>query len=510
MKIFGGKFFMMGILGLILLRLPLRWPFIAFYCLQTIYITVNLMYFFSFQGYLHIGQYLGLFSEGMDLVTHAALPWDSRSLFILIDLPLLVMVLVFYRRLADMNRRYFFKPVMYTGSIVFLWFFYKWEPPLELPLQAMNNAYSSDVAVVSEYGLLTFNIMDLLNYADARSHIRQLNYGPAVTAPVTDTVHPNIIVIQVESLDANIVNYKYKKEFVMPWLHSLSTQCIYYPFTMSYHLAGSTSDCEFSTLNSVEPFDNYPSIKIRNYNYPNSILKQLTACGYTTEAFHGNRGSYFNRTIAFKKMGFHAFYDMAAMGVPEVGWGATDESVFDFVASHIANQKPPFFNYIITMCTHEPFIFVKQYYTDKRYNSIKDGAQRNYLNSMSYLDKKLKKFVASVRATSPNTIIIFYGDHTPTLPKCRYSKAIVLKDSRIFEYVPLFILLPEKSAYTERSYAASFLDIGPTILAASRCKGQIKSHGQNLLDYPLHDKEVPYRNAVYSRKDLYTQIAKKR
>jgi lipoteichoic acid synthase len=176
----------------------------------------------------------------------------------------------------------------------------------------------------------------------------------------------------------------------------------------------------------------------------------------------------------------------------------------------MVNQRQPFFYYIITMCTHEPFIFVKQYYTDKRFNSIKDGARRNYLNSMAYFDIKLKKFITSVRSVFPNTIIIFYGDHTPTLPKCDYSKAIVLKENRIFEYVPLFILLPEKTVYAEHAYAASFLDIGPTILAASRCPGQIHSHGQNLLSLPMHDKEVPYRNAVFSRKDLYTQIAKKR
>jgi hypothetical protein len=76
--------------------------------------------------------------------------------------------------------------------------------------------------------------------------------------------------------------------------------------------------------------------------------------------------------------------------------------------------------------------------------------------------------------------------------------------------VPLFILLPENTVYTERSYAASFLDIGPTILAASHCSGQIRSHGQNLLSLPLHDKEVPYRNAAFSRKELFAQIAKKR
>jgi lipoteichoic acid synthase len=351
MKLFWGKCFLVGTAGLVLLRLRWRWLGIAGYCLQTIYITVNLMYFFSFQGYLHVGQYLGLYSEGLDLLTHSALPWDSRSLFIVIDLPLFAAVLYLYPRLAELNKRFFFRPYMYAGSAVFLWFFYKWEPPVELPLQTMNNAYTSDVSVVSQYGLMTFNVMDLLGYADARSHIRQLNFGPVVTAPVVDGMHPNILVIQVESLDANIIDYTYKKEYVTPWLHELSGQSIYFPYAMSYHLAGSSSDCDFSTLNSVEPFVNYPAIKIRNYNYSNCILKQLTAGGYTTAAFHGNRGSYFNRNIAFKKMGFQKFYDIAEMGLPEVGWGSPDEAVFDFVTSRMAQQRQPFF----LLCHHHVY-----------------------------------------------------------------------------------------------------------------------------------------------------------
>jgi lipoteichoic acid synthase len=129
---------------------------------------------------------------------------------------------------------------------------------------------------------------------------------------------------------------------------------------------------------------------------------------------------------------------------------------------------------------------------------------------MSYFDLKFRKFITAVRAAYPNTVIIFYGDHTPTLPKCTYSKAVVLKQNRLFEYVPLFILLPEKTVYTEHAYAASFLDVGPTVLAASHCAGQIRSYGQNLLSLPLRDKDIPFRNAVYSRKELFDQIAEKK
>ena len=49
------------------------------------------------------------------------------------------------------------------------------------------------------------------------------------------------------------------------------------------------------------------------------------------------RGEYFNRRIAFKKMGFPAFYDIFDMKLKEVIWGAPDGKVFEKVALKIRN-----------------------------------------------------------------------------------------------------------------------------------------------------------------------------
>jgi phosphoglycerol transferase MdoB-like AlkP superfamily enzyme len=468
------------------------------------------MYYFSFQSYLHISQYSGLFSEALELITHAALPWDARSLFVLIDLPFLVLILLAYRRLFELNKKRIFKPVMYGASVLSLLAFFRWEIPVETPQRLMNNAYESDAAVVKKYGLLTFNLIDLFNFHSTRSQIKSFTYGSPVSAPDTSDTHPNILILQAESLDAYIIDYKYKKKFVMPYLHDLSRKCIFFPYVLSYHLAGSTSDCEFSVINSVEPFDDFPSIKIRDYDYPNSILKCCSAAGYSVVAFHGNRGTYFNRSSAYQRMGFQKFYDMAAMGVPEIGWGASDESVFDFIRSQLQRQKQPFLYYCITMSSHEPFILVKPYYRNRSFDGIKDGPMRNYLNSMSYVDNALKKIIPAVLNICPNTIIFIYGDHTPTLPKCGYSKSMVRIDNRRFEFVPLFIISPENTVYRETTHAASFLDIAPTLLAAGHLKGAIRSNGLNLFSFPAQDRVIPFRGNIYSRNFLYDRIARKK
>lgn len=492
------------------LRIRFRFPLVVLYLLQTLYVTVNLMYYLSFQGYLHVSQYIGLFSEAWDLVTHSALPCDLRSLFIVIDLPFLIGLTFFYPRLHALCRSHLFKPVFYGFSVFFIVYFYRWEVPVESPARMMNNRYSSDVSVVKKYGLLTFNIVDLLNYRDVHSRIKRLNYGPVFAVSDTSGIRRNLLMLQVESLDAHIINCRHRKRLVTPFLNGLSKESIFFPYTLSYHAGGSTSDCEFSTLSSVEPLHNYPSIKLRNYDYANSLVKRFKRNGYEPLAFHGNRGTYFNRSFAYKKIGFQTFYDMFAMGIKEKGWGIPDDTVFTFALSRLETQKQPFFYYIITMTSHEPFTLVKRVFHDHRFDNIKDGAKRNYYNSMAYVDRELKRIVTSVRESHPNTVIFIYGDHTPTLPKCSYQKAMIRHNDRVLEFVPLFILTPDKKVHYEKKYAASFLDIAPTALAASGITDSIRTHGLNLFDLPLREKEIPLRGQIYSRKQLYSMVAKKR
>ena len=427
----------------------------------------------------------------------------------LIDLPFFAGVLVLYPRFREMNRRFLFKPVFYAFSVLFIIYFYRWEVPRVSPIKQMNNRYESDVAVVKKYGLLTFNILDLINLKNNRSRIERFNYGPAFASRPDSARTPlNVLLLQIESLDAYIISQKHKKACVTPYLHSLAGRCVFFPYMLSYHLAGSTSDCEFSTLNSVEPLDDYPSIKLRNYDYPNSLLKRFVRNRYAVFSFHGNRGTYFNRSAAFKKMGFQKFYDLFAMKIPEAGWGATDESVLNYVLGRLKGQKQPFLYHVITMSSHEPFTLIRPYYRNKAYDGIRDGATRNLFNSMSYVDQLLKKFIPAVQSQCPNTIIFIYGDHTPSLPKCSYKKSIFRENERAFEFVPLFVITPDKTVYREKALAASFLDIAPTVLVASGIGDSIRTYGIDLLSLPVQNKDIPFRRGICSRKSLFEKISR--
>jgi lipoteichoic acid synthase len=496
------------ILGL-LLTLPKRpFLFVAFYLLQALYMYVNLLYHFNFMGYLHLSQYAGLYGEAFDLARHSALPFDARLLWVLLDLPLAAGFVWFYQGFSRIATALRVRTALYGLAAALLVFFVQWNARRDTAGMLMNDPYESDISVVKKYGLLTFNIVDLLNYQDGQQHIRAISYGPTVASADTAlaAARPNIVVLQIESLDAYIVDRKHKNRYITPFFHGLTSTAVYYPYMLSYHEAGSTSDCEFSTINSIEPFDDYPAIKIRNYDYVNSMVRQLSSGGYASDAFHGNRGTYFNRAAAFKKMGFGRFFDMEGMGLHDVGWGAPDKSVFDFVAARMRQQQEPFFYYIITMSSHEPFTLTRPYYRNNFYSDLGNERTQDYFNAISYVDREVGEFVRTTRALRPNTYIFILGDHTPVIAKDVYKRAAFSQDARQFEFIPFFIITPDSLAFREDRCVSSFVDVAPTVLAASKAPFSIRSNGCNLLSRPLANTAIEYRGAAFLRADLYKRI----
>jgi lipoteichoic acid synthase len=500
------KIVLLSIVFLLLTRLKYRFWFVGFYLLQQLYMYVNLSYHFNLEGYIHISQYVLLYSEALDLMKYSAVPHDPRMWYLAVDAPFFLCLVFFYPAFRRISTRHF-KPALLSAAIAVFIAVCLWKSPEVSPKQLMNDPYTTVSPVVRNYGLLMFNIVDLFNYRQRLEDLIALRYGPEVSSAGSRPPHPSIVMLQVESMGGFVIDYKYHGAYVMPFLHGLSEQCVFFPYMLSYHEAGSTSDCEFSVINSVEPFDNYPSIRLHYYHYPNSMLKQLAKAHYCVFAFHGNRGSFFSRNIAFPKMGFATYFDMEAMGLAEKGWGAPDSSVFSFVSRKARSENRPFLYYIITMSSHEPFTLVKSYYSNTRFSHEDVVSARNYLNSMSYVDGQIQAFITDIRAACPECYIFIYGDHTPVINRNVYKKTVFESDNRLFEFVPLFILTPDRRVSRENACAASFIDIARTVLDISGAPYRVYTRGQNLLDPPIENSTLSYRGGVYARRELYARIA---
>ncbi len=482
---------------------------IAFYVLQSVYIFANLAYYVFFRSYLQIAQSILLLKEGADAAGHFSIPKNPILCIVLIDLPLFIYIMFTYRKVSMLYKR--LKPsgrALIAAAVLVLLLTEGYNYAFGYSLIHLAREYTDrEHQIIERYGTLVNCFINYSNSSDEEKLIRNFKYGKTRSSPGRKGTPGNIVVIQVESMDSNIINKKYKGEYITPFLNSLSRKNIYYPYVLSYHKAGGTSDCEFSTINSLEPLNDFPSIKLKSYMYPNSFLKVLNNHNYATAAFHGNVGSYFSRSSAYSRMGFGEFDDMMAMGLKHVGWGAPDKDVFKHAINKTAGLKQPFLTYTITMTSHGPFTNALNYYKSKRYDDIPNEVVRNYFNSFSYVDEAIKDYVTHILKNFSNTYIFIWGDHTPNINTDEYMQASFIEDSKYFEFVPLIIITPDKIRYTETKKAASFLDIAPTILEASGVPYEIKTDGINLLDFNEEGGKIPYRGRDYDRTYLYDRVA---
>ncbi|RCK80778.1 MAG: Lipoteichoic acid synthase LtaS Type IVb [Candidatus Ozemobacter sibiricus] len=324
--------------------------------------------------------------------------------------------------------------------------------------------------------------------------------------------HPpyDIVLIQVESLDSGLIGRRSRDGWLLPHLTALAREGVFFPVTLAYHLGGATTDCEISILNSVEPLVDQPAIKSDRETFPNSMVAILAEQGYSTQAFHGNLGEYFNRRQAFPRMGFQRFHDVHDMqlwGEPDC-WGAADELVFAAVARTWASTPAPRFFHVITMTSHSPFDAVNKYPSTYAQaipadllQEVEPESVRNYFRSMVYVDACIGSFVASLDRRS--TVIAIFGDHSFPLESTDYRSHRVLRDGRLFEFVPLILLVPGATPRVERTMAAGFLDIAPTLLRAAGVPFRLRSAGSDLLDpAAMARSAIPFLGSECSRKDL--------
>ena len=479
--------------------------------MQAAYIFAYMSYYAYFHNYLHLFQSAALFTEGVGQVKRFTIPVTPEMLILLLDLPIFIKLAVNYDKTAQLCRS-LKKAAAVSGytvlAVVVLAEFWNYSHGISL-MQLGRSFYSSEQKIIERYGTFVNNIVDVTVNYGGQNMINQFKYGETVTAASETDKGSDIVVIQVEAMGAPIIDEKYKDGYVTPFLHSVAQQGIYYPYTLSYHKSGGTSDCEFSVINSVEPLGNYPSIKIPKYDYPNSFVKTLESSNYSTMAFHGNIGNYYNRDVAFSKMGFDVFYDMGGMKLEEKGWGIPDHEVFDFALEKMREQRgKPFLSYIITMSSHMPFKNTASYYSTDKFDAVKDENVKNYYTVMSYVDKCVQDFVTKVKAEFPGAYILIFGDHSPGITSDIYTQAAYMAGGDYFEYVPFILLTPDNKQHQENKYAATFLDISPTILYAAGVGFTIRTDGINLADPPRTMPQIPFKGKLYDRDYLFAAIDK--
>ncbi len=478
-------------------------------------------YFFYFHSYLHLFSWFSLLKETTSIIKHFAIPLEWEMFWLLVDIPLFVLTIINYLKIFETLKSIKIKMgfKLKVSLIIFLLIFfifvyfvqfiiyYKDSTPYEL---LNTNKFKGEATFVYFYGFTANSIAVFQRDKYNKNKEELLNFGPSISINTEESKFhkKHIFIFQIEAFEASAVLTKYNNEYIMPFLNELKKSSIYFPFCLSYHKGGNTSDAEFSILNSVEPLDDYPAIKLGERAFSNSFIKILKNSGYDTHVFHGNAGYFFDRQAAFPKAGFNIFHDLNSMKLKQVTWGACDEDVYNYMLESLENQKEPFIYYIISMSSHEPYNLINLVFFDKAFEQIDDIRTKNYFNSMRYVDKTLQYAIQKILEKYPDALILIFKDHSSAIRNSKYYKnsRVVFPSKKSLEFVPLFIFSKDLTPHFEKQNAISFLDIAPTILYLSKVDAKIKTYGENLINFSNLKNKIYFKDESFSRKELFKII----
>lgn len=242
----------------------------------------------------------------------------------------------------------------------------------------------------------------------------------------------NVVVVQMESVGWNIVGYKLKDQFVMPYLSSLAKNSRTFEIR-SYHDLGS-SDMDYATLSEGTPSSRAISYSLPDVHYADPLPEFMQKHGFYTAAFHGNDGHFFDRMVNYQRMGFDEIWFknelLAKEPMKQSSWGVRDSEVFRFSSEKLRSATAPQFHFIITLDSHAPFNLIGE--EEKTLFPHTKVWQEDFFNSMRVLDTDIRKYVESLPA---GTIVVLYGDHTSGVSYGDFHSA----RRGIAEYIPCII-----------------------------------------------------------------------
>ena len=299
----------------------------------------------------------------------------------------------------------------------------------------------------------------------------------------------NVIVIHLESFQQFLLDYKLQVDGqsyeVTPFLNSLyhSNSTIGFSNFFNQVKAGKTSDAE--TLMETSLFGLNSGSYMVNYGGDNtayatpSILAQTGH--YTSAAFHGNTGTFWNRNTTYKQWGYNYFFDSSYFAKQtnnnSFQYGLNDKYMFADSIKYLERLQQPFYTKFITVSNHYPYTSLSGESNEEGFPLAKtdDDTINGYFATANYLDSSLEAFFNYLKTSGlyNNSIVVLYGDHYGISNSRNTSLAPLLGkdpktwtdyDNAMLQRVPFMINIP---GYTNGFISNTFggeVDALPTLL----------------------------------------------
>jgi phosphoglycerol transferase MdoB-like AlkP superfamily enzyme len=225
------------------------------------------------------------------------------------------------------------------------------------------------------------------------------------------TSNPNIVLITMEGVSAEVFKIHNGDSSYMPFLESMLDSSYYFANAFSVGSRTEQGLGAMLTGSLATPFNNVTDNVSTLSDLP-SIVSSLNDRKYHTRFVFGGNVEFANMRAYLNEIGFDTIMDInhfpkeqqkQSLGVP-------DQFLFEELLSQFKVMKAPFFLHTLTLSTHEPFDIpgLKTYASEKKM----------YLQSVRYLDKQLERFFSEIRKEKKfnNTLLIITSDHAHKMP----------------------------------------------------------------------------------------------
>lgn len=230
------------------------------------------------------------------------------------------------------------------------------------------------------------------------------------------TPKPNIVLLLLESMTADVVGAFGAPVSYTPFLDSLCNYSLVYS---DCYASGFRTDQALVSVFSGFPATPFQSI-IRHDTKLNSLPSfpfKLNKLGYHTSFYYGGDVNFSNMKSYLTHMQFNKIYTQDDVVAPTTNkWGAHDEYTLNYLCQNLNKQSSPFFAGLLTISLHEPF--------DVPFGQpdTMSTSEQKFCNAAKYTDKCLQHFFAT-SALQPwfqNTVFILVADHGHNLPLNRH------------------------------------------------------------------------------------------
>lgn len=287
----------------------------------------------------------------------------------------------------------------------------------------------------------------------------------------------NVFIFHLESFQQFLIDYKVDGQEVTPNINKFYHDQNTLSFDNFFNQVGQgkTSDAETMLENSLFGL---PTGSVMTEYGTSNTFQALPAIldqnGYSTAAFHGDVGSFWNRDNTYKSWGYQYFFDEDFYKEKtnySIGYGLKDKIFLKQAVQYLQQLPQPFYAKIITLTNHYP------YELDKINQSIpktKTGDQTvdGYVQTAHYLDQAFGEFIQYLKKSGlyDNSMIVVYGDHygisnnhKKAIAQLLNKKSVSSYDLAMFQKVPFMIHLNGLKGGVNHTYGGE-IDVMPTLM----------------------------------------------